>query len=211
MLVNIEELSAEELFELANKKKRAEEDAAKRAAAQERIDEVRKRRAQLMREFEQALAASDKEMQALQKQREQLITQHQAALAVIDKNLAELEQDAQVTEAPAASAAPAKPAKPTKPEPEPTPEPEPEPAPPATEKTAPARRTSDKSGLLDELADAVMDIMVGRQSISESLLKEQLRIRGHNSSELGKVLDQLVREGRLTNRGYGNYAPGKKR
>jgi Predicted membrane protein len=201
MLVNIENMSAEELFELANKKKRAEEDAAKRAAALERVGEVRKRREQLMREFEQALAASDKEMQALQKQREQLITKHQAALAVIDKNLAELEQDLPDSTAPAAPAKPAAPkaAAPAKPAaPEPVPEPTPEPA-----------RRSDKGG--DDLADVIMEIMVGRQSISESLLKEQLRTRGHSSTELGKVLDQMVRAGKLVNRGYGNYAPGKKR
>lgn len=201
MLVNIENMSAEELFELANKKKRAEEDAAKRAAALERVGEVRKRREQLMREFEQALAASDKEMQALQKQREQLITKHQAALAVIDKNLAELEQDLPDSTAPVAPAKPAAPkaAAPAKPAaPEPVPEPTPEPA-----------RRSDKGG--DDLADVIMEIMVGRQSISESLLKEQLRTRGHSSTELGKVLDQMVRAGKLVNRGYGNYAPGKKR
>jgi hypothetical protein len=207
MLVNIENMSAEELFELANKKKQAEEDAAKRAAALERVGEVRKRREQLMREFEQALAASDKEMQALQKQREQLITKHQAALAVIDKNLAELEQDLPGDDAPAPAkpAAPAKPVTPAKaaaPAPAKPAAPVPEPAP------EPARR-SDKGG--DDLADVIMEIMAGRQSISESLLKEQLRTRGHSSTELGKVLDQMVRAGRLVNRGYGNYAPGKKR
>lgn len=203
MLVNIEDMSAEELFELANRKKRAEEEAVRRAAALERVGEVRKRREQLLREFEQALAASDKEMQALQKQREQLITKHQAALAVIDKNLAELEQDLPDSEpaAPAKTAAPARAATPAAaPKREPVPE-----------TPAPARRSSDKSDRSDEVADAIMEIMVGRQSISESLLKEQLRTRGHSGVDLGRVLEQLVRDGKLTNRGYGNYAPGKKR
>jgi chromosome segregation ATPase len=189
MLVNIEDMSAEELFELANKKKRAEEDAAQRAKAQERINEVRKRREQLTREYEQALAANDKEMQALQKRREELITKHQAALAVIDNTLTELELDSRDPEPPPArKAAPA----------------------PAPEKPAPARRVAEKSGVLDELGDVVMDIMSSRASISESLLKEQLRSRGHSSSELGKVLEQLVRDGKLVSRGYGNYAPAKK-
>ncbi|WP_127478636.1 hypothetical protein [Sulfurivermis fontis] len=193
MLVNIEEMSAEELFELANRKKQAEQEAAKRAAALARIGEVRKRREQLMREFEQALAANDKEMQALQKQREQLITKHQAALALIDKNLAELEQDIAAGEAPAQSAKAVAPAK----------------VEPAAEK--PARRATDKAESADDLGDLIMEIMAGRQSISESLLKEQLRSRGHSGTDLGKVLERLVREGRLVNRGYGNYAPGKKR
>lgn len=200
MLVNIEDMSAEELFELANRKKQAEQEAAKRAAALERIGEVRKRREQLMREFEQALAANDKEMQALQKQREQLITKHQAALALIDKNLAELEQDIAAGEAaaqPAKAAAPAKAPAPATPKVEPAPE-------------KPARRASDKAEPADELGDLIMEIMAGRQSISESLLKEQLRSRGHSSTDLGKTLERLVREGRLLNRGYGNYAPGKK-
>jgi chromosome segregation ATPase len=201
MLVNIEDMSAEQLFELANKKKRAEEEAAKRAAALERLGEVRKDREKLLREFEQALAASDKEMQALQKRREQLITQHQAALAVIDKKLAELEQeqDAPAGEAPAV---PAKASAPAEVEVEPGAEPE---------KAAPARRSSDKGGRQDELTDVIMDIMHGRQTISESLLKEQLRTRGHSVTELGKTLEQMVRDGKLTSRGYGNYAPGKKR
>lgn len=206
MLVNIEEMSAEELFELANRKKHAEEEAAKRAAAQERIGEVRKRREQLMREYEQALAANDKEMQALQKQREQLITKHQAALALVDKTLTELEQDMRAGEAPAAKPVP-KPAPASRasaPAPQPAPVPEPE-------KPAPGRRVGDKSSRLDELSDAVLDIMATRQSISESLLKEQLRTRGVAATDLGKVLDQLVRDGQLVSRGYGNYAPGKKR
>lgn len=190
MLVNIEDMSAEELFELANKKKHAEEEAAQRAKAQERINEVRKRREQLTREYEQALAANDKEMQALQKRREELITKHQAALAVIDNTLTELELDSRDPEPP-----PARKATPA----------------PAPEKPAPARRVAEKSGVLDELGDVVMDIMSSRASISESLLKEQLRSRGHSSSELGKVLEQLVRDGKLVSRGYGNYAPSKKR
>ncbi len=191
MLVNIEDMSAEELFELANKKKRAEEEKAKRAKALERINEVRKRREQLVREYEQALAANDKEMQALQKRREELITKHQAALAVIDNTLTELELDSPEAEAPPAKKAVAAPA-------------------PAPEKPAPSRRVADKGGVLDELADVVMEVMSSRTSISESLLKEQLRSRGHSSSELGKVLEQLVRDGKLVSRGYGNYAPAKK-
>ncbi|MEW6647279.1 MAG: hypothetical protein AB1450_08785 [Pseudomonadota bacterium] len=200
MLVNIEDMSAEELFELANRKKQAEQEAAKRAAALERVGEVRKRREQLMREFEQALAANDKELQALQKQREQLITKHQAALALIDKNLAELEQDIAAAEPPAQPAKAAAPAK--------APAAKAEPAP---EKPAPARRASDKAEPADELGDLIMEIMAGRQSISESLLKEQLRSRGQSGTDLGKTLERLVREGRLVNRGYGNYAPGKRR
>jgi chromosome segregation ATPase len=197
MLVNIEDMSAEQLFELANKKKRAEEEAAKRAAALERLGEVRKDREKLLREFEQALAASDKEMQALQKRREQLITQHQAALAVIDKKLAELEQE---QDAPAgeATVAPAKASAPAEVGVEP-------------EKAAPARRASDKGSRQDDLSDVIMDIMRGRQTISESLLKEQLRTRGHSVTELGKTLEQMVHDGKLASRGYGNYAPGKKR
>lgn len=202
MLVNIEDMSAEQLFELANKKKHAEEEAARRAAAQERIGEVRKRREQLMREYEQALAANDKELQALQKQREQLITKHQAALALVDKTLTELEQDMGGGEAPAAKSAP-KPAPASRPAAA-----APEPAP---EKPAPVRRVSDKPSRLDELADVVMEIMATRQSISESLLKEQLRARGVAATDLSKVLDQLVRDGQLVSRGYGNYAPSKKR
>jgi hypothetical protein len=203
MLVNLDEMSAEQLFELANRKKQEEAEVAKRAAALERVNEVRKRREQLTREYEQALAANDKEMQALQKQREQLITKHQAALALVDKTLAELEGDMRGSEPPVAKPAAAKPS---------TPKPATViPAAAAEPETAPARRGGDKDGRTEELVEVVMEIMVGRQSISESLLKEQLRSRGHSAAELGKVLEQLVREGRLASRGYGNYAPAKKR
>lgn len=192
MLVNIEKLSAEELFELAKKKKSAEADAAKRAAALGRLEEARKRREQLVREYEQALAASDKELQELQKKREQLITRQQAALAVIDKNLADLEREL-------AAAATTKPA-------------------PATATVAaapapvvPAAAQPVKAEAPVDVAEAIMELLVGRNTISESLIKEQLRLRGITTSDLPKVLDRMTREGRVVNRGLGNYGPGKKR
>lgn len=197
MLVNIEELSAEELFELAQKKKSEEADAARRAAVQERVNEARKRREQIVREFDQALAANDQELQALQKAREQLITRHRAALAVIDKNLSDLEKESAA--AVAVPAAAAKPVAAAAPPPTPAAAVPPAPRPPARAETS------------ENLPEAIMELLVGRNTISESLIKEQLRLRGLNTSDLSKVLDKLTREGRLVNRGSGNYGPGKKR
>lgn len=42
------------------------------------------------------------------------------------------------------------------------------------------------------------------------MLKEQLRARNLSSSALGKALQQLIREGRVVDHGYGSYALGKK-
>lgn len=195
MLVNIEELSAEELFELAKKKKSEEADAVRRAAVRERVNEARKRREQIVREFDQALATNEKELQALQKAREQLITRHQAALAVIDKNLADLEKEVRTVEAPAAVAAPVAAVAP--------------PAPVAA--VPPAPRPAVRAETSENMPEAIMELLVGRNTISESLIKEQLRLRGLNTFDLSKVLDKLTREGRLVNRGSGNYGPGKKR
>lgn len=59
-------------------------------------------------------------------------------------------------------------------------------------------------------ADLICALTAGRPYISESLLKEQLRAKGHDVSRLPRILDLLVRDGRLLNKGSGNYAPGKR-
>jgi hypothetical protein len=49
-----------------------------------------------------------------------------------------------------------------------------------------------------------------RSYISESLLKEELKLNGFDMSKLKKEIDKLIREGKLKKEGAGNYALGKK-
>lgn len=186
MQINIEDMTAEELFALANKKKEAELESAKQDEIKNKLVEIRNRREHLIREFEQSLAATDKEIQALQNQREQLLGKHQVALAFIDNNLAELEQSI---------------ARPNKIEPAQKSSP--------TTITTPSRKDKghDKQ---EELAAQIMQILAGRKSISESMLKEQLRARGFSTSQLDKIMHALIREERIVDHGFGNYAAGKK-
>jgi hypothetical protein len=62
----------------------------------------------------------------------------------------------------------------------------------------------------DDLAQAILEALKGRNDISDSLLREKLRIKGFALANLPKQLDRLVREGRISNKGGGNFALKKK-
>lgn len=66
MMINLEDLSAEELFALANQKKQQEIQAAKQLEIRQRMDDIRRRRELLVSEFEQQSQTLQKDMQALQ-------------------------------------------------------------------------------------------------------------------------------------------------
>lgn len=101
MAIDINQLSSDELFQLATKRKRQEEEhaAARRAA----IDELRKRKDELAAEHARALESIDASIQQLHNQRAHLVIRHKAAVDAVDRELAERRREAKrasITEPP---------------------------------------------------------------------------------------------------------------
>jgi hypothetical protein len=142
---------------------------------------MQNRRRQLEAEHAKALTGIDSQIRGLHEQRAQVIIQHKTAVDQIDKQLSELTRQVRQTEKQAAKVV----ARPPE----------------------PSVEAKDDS----VYADAILATLDKRTDISESLLKEQLKAAGLDTSELRRHLDQLVREGRLVNRGAGNYALGRQR
>ena len=184
MAIDINQLSSDELFELATKRKRQEEEraAARRAA----IAELRTRREELAAEHARALESVDNSIQQLHTQRAHLVIRHKAAVDVVDRELAERRREARRSAEPK------------------------EPAPNRRRLMQPNSSGPGTTGGAD-FATAVIELMKGRTDISEGLLKEKLRAKGFAVSNLGKQLEPLLREGKITSRGYGNYTSGKGR
>ncbi|MGE0079836.1 MAG: hypothetical protein AB7U81_00900 [Thiohalomonadaceae bacterium] len=196
MLVNLDELSANELLELARKKQQQEVEKARAAAVVSRLAQLRKRREQLMADQERALAILEKELQALQQRRAQLVASHQSALAALDKEMAEVSASKDsVPEAVApVAAAPMTVA----------------PAPAAVAEPADASQSREGEKGKPDMAATILQLLKGRIDISEGFLRERLRSGGYDLAKLGKTLEQLVREGKLVNKGGGNYALKKR-
>jgi len=210
MAIDITKLSSEELFELARKRQQEEQSEAQRAALKERLTELKKMRGLILSKHDEALAGVDKAIAELQKKRTQLISEHEEALSGIDKEMQDL--NAKLENAPAAATPPA-----AAPVPAPTPA-APKPAAPvaappvetpAASSSSLARKAASEA-TPEEIMIHVRELMLGRSYISESLLKEQLRARKVNVSNLHKQIEELVRDGKLASKGGGNYALGKK-
>lgn len=78
------------------------------------------------------------------------------------------------------------------------------------ESSAAETRAAHEKEQSEELLDKIRHIMRTRNYISESLLKEQLKLNGFDMSKLKKEMEKLLREGKLKKEGAGNYALGKK-
>jgi vacuolar-type H+-ATPase subunit H len=196
MAIDINDLSSDELFELANKRKREEEETESRKAA---IVVMKNRRKQLEAEHAKALAGVDSQIRGLHEQRAQVIIRHKTEVDQIDKELTELVR--QVKQAEASAARTVRKAEPPQAEPVRTAEPP----------QADTVRKAEPPQADTVYADAILATLERRTDISESLLKEQLRAGGLDTTELRRQLDQLVREGRLVHKGSGNYALGRRR
>lgn len=210
MAIDLSNLSSEELFELARQRKQQEQEHAQRTAAAERVAELKRMRALIVSKHNEALAATDQALGELQKKRSKLLEDHEVALVPLDRELREL---AEKTEADTTAANVVKePIAPPLVAPQPVaPPPVPAPAPAsAPAKPAPTHSVQEVIGSPDELFIHVRELMLGRTYISESLLKEQLRSRSVTVNNLHKLLEQLVKDGRLNNKGGGNYALGRK-
>ena len=188
MAIDIKNLSAKELFELAQKK---EQEEAEETALKEQIKQLKDKRESLVQDHTANLANIEDQIQMLNAERDTLNKQHSEQLAQLDKEIAELSGE---------EAEPAKPAAP------------PAQKKPATAPATPPRAAASKPSIAvnDELAGRILEIMRKRPSISDSLLKEQLKGQGFSVASLPRVLDQLEKEKRIINKGGGNYALSKK-
>lgn len=187
MTVDINTLSSDQLFELARKRRQEEEQRVE--ARESAIRGLKQQRAQLVAEHAKALESVDYQIRDLHNKRAQLVIRHKAAVDTLDQQVAELQQEAKSDQGDPRE---------SKPSPAATP--------------APATRSGGRSPLTADTLHAVMvELIKGRTYLSESLLKEKLRGRGIDVSQLGKQLEQMTRAGRIVSRGSGNYALGKQK
>lgn len=200
-MVNIDELSAKELYELAKQKEREEE---RLAQMQEQLNELKTRREQLIKRHQEELAYTDRKLEELNAQRREMIESHQKALTALEQELRKAQEQCDTRRAAARAIPEAKPALEKEELPPPIAEPD----------EAPARETPKAKGKsdgdeLEVLMSHIHKIMKGRSYISESLLRERLTQLNFKSPHLSKLLDTLVRQTKLVRRTGGNYVLGK--
>jgi DNA repair exonuclease SbcCD ATPase subunit len=197
MSVDISKLSSKELFELAKRREQEEQEANKR---QEHLKAAQTKREELIKKHEGALAATDKAIKELKEKREKQVADFEAALVPVEQEIKKLER--LVKEDIARSEAAEPPPKPAAAAPV---------APPSATKPAAPKTPAAVEGSTEELYGLIRNMMRNRSYISESLLKENLKSAGFETANLRKQLEQLMREGRLDNKGRGNYALGKRK
>lgn len=216
-MVNIEELSAKELYELAKKK---EQEEARLNQLQEQITGLQGDREQLIKKYEEELAETDRKIEELNTQRRTMTEGHQKALAMLDHKLKTLSEERQAKKASRESETP-----PQTKEKAPSPDAEvkepliqeelpppsenevDEPAPRPEKK--PKTKGKDEAEELEILLEHLQKMMKGRSYISDSLLREKLRAANFKPANLGKLLDTLVRQAKLVRRSGGNYVLGR--
>ena len=81
MSIDLSQLSAKELYELAQKKEQEEQEAAER---QGKIDELKQRLEEVVSEHKNVLLLTDKKIRDMQEQREKLVKDHEAAVAELE-------------------------------------------------------------------------------------------------------------------------------
>lgn len=208
MSIDVQQLSAKQLFELATQKLHQEQKQAQRAELLARVAELKEAQERLIATHEQALAILDREYLALKQKRDQLVADHQAKLVAIEQQINEITSSEPVpVAAPLLSPAPSvipstvAPVAPVATSPTVS-TPDPFPLPGAT----PPSRTAPEEGL----PAAIVEAMKGRNDISDSLLREKLRVRGYPLGNLNKILEKMVRDGMIASKGGGNYSLKKK-
>lgn len=212
MPIDISNLSSQELFELAKRKEKEEQEAKQRVA---RLTELKKQVKALIVEHEEAVAATDKAIQELQEKRTRLLAEFKTTLAPLELDIQELERKVKADQAKAAAEAVPRPPISPAPAPKVTPVPstpqvatQPQPAAPQPSQVSAPPPAVDTS---EELLAKIRDIMRSRTYVSESLLKEKLKTNGFDVRNLKADIEKLLREGKLEKKGIGNYALGKKK
>ena len=184
MSIDISKLSAKELYELARQKEIEEQ---RQAELNEHLNKLKAQREQLLTKFQQAIANIDNEIKQLQQKRERLVADHDLDISRLESEIDETRQQGEQVLAP-------------------PPPPRPAASPPA----AISKPVSPPSSDPDELYDRIAELMRTREYISDSLLREKLKSLGFHSPNLGKELEQLVKEKRLIRKSGGSYVLGKK-
>ncbi|MGM0593981.1 MAG: hypothetical protein ACQETD_05525 [Pseudomonadota bacterium] len=202
-MVNLEELSAKELYELARKKEQEEE---RLAQVKKQLQQLKAERTEMERKHDEALADLDRQIEELKAQRVSMLESQQKALALVDKRLKALGVESEkaasrAEEAKQASAAPVQ--EPSEELPPPLDEPEPEKEPPARSRAA----RSDEE--METLKEHIRKMMKGRSYISDGLLREKLQAAKFKPTNLGKMLENLTKQGWLIRRSGGNYVLGR--
>jgi DNA repair exonuclease SbcCD ATPase subunit len=229
-MVNLEELSAKELYELAKKK---EQEEALQEQLLGRINEIKATREQVKITYQEVLKDIDQQLEELGKQRQTVVADHKKELEELNHELEQLIQEVEesqealaeassaekeaaqrkeqdeAAEAAASKAAEAKPAPP--PEKPAAAKPAEKPAPqPAASAKSPAKGPLSKEEELDLLMEHMVTFMKGRAYISESLLREKLQVAKFKpATNLNKLLETLVQQARLVRRNGSNYVLGR--
>lgn len=185
MSIDISKLSAKELYELARQKEIEEQ---RQAELNEHLNKLKVQREQLLAKFQQTISGIDSEIKQLQQKRERLVSDHDLDMGRLESEIDGTRQQGEQALAP------------------PPPSPRPAASPPATNSKPVSPPASDP----DELYNKIAELMRTREYISDSLLREKLKSLGFHSPNLGKELEQLVKEKRLVSKSGGSYVLGKK-
>lgn len=158
-----------------------------------KLDELKRRKKELTLKHARALKSIDAQIRELHDKRGLIAIRHKEASDSLEREIAELTRQAkrfQAERAKRASQPPVPGRTPAAPEP------------------AGARPGTTSSP--DDVSAAILELLKGRNDISESLLREKLRAKRLNVSELSKQLNKLVSDGLLRRRAN-NYSLAKKR
>ncbi len=205
-MVNLEEMSAKELYELAKKK---EQEETLQGKLQDRINEIKITREQLKTTYQEILKDIDEKLEELDKQRQTVIADHKKELDELNQELEKLIHDVAESQIALAEASSA--------EQEVANRKEQDAATESDEKKPTTEKSGGQAGISrDEEMDLLMkhmaNFMKGRSYISESLLREKLQVvKFKPSTNLNKLLDALVQQARLVRRNGNNYVLGRKR
>jgi len=220
-MVNLEELSAKELYELAKKK---EQEEARLAQLQEQLKSLEAEREELISKHQEDMADTERRIRELQAQRERMEEGHKKALAILEKKLKTLGEEAEEKKDAAAAATPEKaPVEPKQEAKTPVQEPAAKEAPLVKEDLPPPvdedepkqdgsrkkEKARNEAEEMEVLLEHLHRIMKGRSYISDSLLREKLQAAKFKPSNLSKLLDTLVRQAKLVRRSGGNYVLGR--
>lgn len=186
MQVDISQLSAKELFELAKQKENEEKEESARQAITALVDELTFKRDELVASQEKELAAADKKIVELTEQRAQLVASHEEALSAIDSEIEG--HNKKLGKKPAAKA-PQKGA-----------------APSGKPKPAAKAETAEVEDQPMDASERIIEMLKIRSYVSHGMLDETLRSEGIDVSNLARQIDQLVRAKKIIRRSGGNYA-----
>ncbi len=180
MAIDFNNLSADELFELAKRKRQDEEREKARLAS---VAGLRERRKQVAEEHKRALEGIDAQIREMHQKRGQMALRYKQEVDAIDAEIENLSREARSAQ-PASNKGTAPSSQPPQ---------------------APV-----KSGPEGGLEAAIVSILRERKDISEGLLKERLKARGFNVTGLSKELQRLIKVGLVVDRGRDNYALKKR-